>query len=99
MGGQVNNLGNRTSAIRRQQSNYSAQGWSGGKPFPLVRQKVASTTTAFEDFVSELHVPEQYWHQDRRIAKWVRAHKNHRYIPESLLDALGEKVLDDGVVL
>jgi hypothetical protein len=98
MAGQVGNRGNRTNGQQRTTPHYSASGWSSGKPFPLVRQKV-QTTTAFEDFVSELHVPEQYWHQDRRIAKWVRAHKNHRYIPESLLDALGEKVLDDGVVL
>jgi len=98
MGGQLGNRGNRTALASRQTPNYLPHKWSGGTPFPLVRQAV-STTTAFEDFVAELHVPPEYWHQDRRIARWVHAHKNHRYVPEDLLDRLGERVLDDGQVL
>jgi hypothetical protein len=71
--------------------------WSGGPkyaiPFTLQERR---TSTAFEDFVSTLGVPEQYWPTDRRIAAWVHAHKNHRYVPEGLLEALGEQVLFDG---
>jgi hypothetical protein len=95
MGGQLGNRGNRRAISTKANPNYIPRGWSSGKPFPLIRQKV-QTSTAFEDFVAELGVPQQFWHQDRRIVRWVHAHKNHRYIPEHLLDALGEKVLDDG---
>ena len=94
--GALGNRGNRTPVDNRTlPAHYNPHGWAGGIPFKLVPPKV-QTTTAFEDFVAELGTPQPMWHQDRRIIRWVHAHKNHRYIPEHLLDALGEKVLDDG---
>jgi len=94
------NRGNRTPLHRRTFStpsavNYNPHGWSHGTPFALVLQPV-NGPTEFEKFVADLHVPEQYWHQDRRIVAWVHANKNQKYVPEFLLHALGEWVTMDG---
>jgi hypothetical protein len=34
--------------------------------------------------------------EDPAIQSWVHSHKNKRYVPESLLHALGEKVVAEG---
>jgi hypothetical protein len=74
--------------------------WSGGPQYAIPYQlQEKRTATQFEEFVSALGVPEQFWPNDRRIARWVHVHKNHRYVPEFLLKALGESVLDDGDAL
>jgi len=93
------NRGNSRPVARRKYKhrNYSPHGWSSGKPWLL-----ASTAepTQFEQFIAELgDSPPEMWHQDVRVQRWVREHKNRRYVPEFLLKQLGETVLSDGEVL
>jgi hypothetical protein len=51
--------------------------------------------TEFEQLIAALGTPEQYWPEHPVIRKWVHQHKNFRYVPERLLEALGENVLED----
>lgn len=98
--GNRTNRGNIRPVNRRKftSASYNPRGWTKGACFPLIHVKV-ETSSAFEDFIAELGVPEKFWAEDPRITRWVHAHKNSRYVPEHLLDALGEKVLWDGVEL
>lgn len=87
----------RTEKRHRKYTAAINPNWSGGPAYAIPFElQVRTGPTQFEQFVSTLGVPEQYWPTDRRIRAWVHAHKNSRYVPEALLEALGEKVLFDG---
>jgi len=47
------------------------------------------TTTAFESMVKSLRLaPEQYT-TSATLRDWVRKNKEHRYVPQTLLEAFG----------
>ena len=45
--------------------------------------------TEFEKLVKKLHLAPEQWPRSKKLAEWCRVNRNHRYIPESLLDAFG----------
>ena len=91
------NRGNtRPMKFRKRKPNYNPSGWSAGRPFELGHDVPPAEPTAFEKFVAQLgNSPEESWHMNTRIKAWVHANKNLRYVPEFLLDQLGETVIDD----
>lgn len=50
---------------------------------------LADTPTAFERFVAECQIPEASWTRSARVREWVRKNWRQRYVPESLLEAMG----------
>jgi hypothetical protein len=69
-------------------SKTSRQLWAAGQADQLV---IADQPTAFELKVRRLGLensPES-WADSNALRTWVKAHKNSRYIPESLIQELG----------
>jgi hypothetical protein len=58
---------------------------------------VPQEPTAFERLTQKLglHTAPHLWPHDQTLRRWVHVHKNSRYVPESLLAALDERVLED----
>jgi hypothetical protein len=71
--------------------------WVAGAPDPQTRALAPAEPTAFERLTQKLglHAAPHLWPHDQTLRRWVHVHKNSRYIPESLLAALDERVLED----
>jgi hypothetical protein len=54
--------------------------------------------TEFEQLTKRLglHSAPHLWPHHRALRAWVHKHKNKRYVPESLLAALDERVVIEG---
>jgi hypothetical protein len=72
-----------------------AANWATGGPRDI--PVPPAQPTEFEQLTQQLGMATapHLWPYDRTVRKWVHTHKNSRYVPESLLDALDERVLGD----
>jgi hypothetical protein len=94
--GTPGNRGNVVPVAKRKyrQPNYNPRSWnSSSVPWGT---RYEAKPTEFELLVASLGTPEQYWAENTTIQKWVHANKNYKYVPESLLNLLGEHVTVEG---
>jgi hypothetical protein len=77
---------------RNHRTKHRSNNWASG-PHRQVTFAPDPAATEFEMLVARLHVLPQYWSENPAIRLWVHQHKNYKYVPESLLDELGETVL------
>lgn len=52
------------------------------------------TKTAFEQFVTLNGIAPEQFERSTRLRAWAKKHKDHRYIPEHLLEVWGMTVSD-----
>lgn len=60
-----------------------------GQKHAPIAHLVLSGETEFEKFVRSIGLTEDRWPRSSRLKAWVRKHMNHRYVPESLIQAFG----------
>jgi hypothetical protein len=61
-----------------------------GRPAPdSASLALQAQPTAFERFIAEHQIQESSWTRSSRVRDWVRKNWRSRYVPESLLNAMG----------
>ena len=64
----------------------------GNKNFGKPRLNEPVVPTQFEKLVKKLHLRPNQWAGSSQLRAWCSVNRNHRYIPEPLLEAWGFEV-------
>jgi len=63
-----------------------------GKPQPLTLEP---TISSFETLVQRLKLAPHQYESSKPLKEWVRANKNHKYVPQDLLKAWGFEAISE----
>ena len=63
-----------------------------GKPQPL---SFVPTVSSFESLVKRLKLAPHQYEDSKPLKEWVRANKNHKYVPQDLLKAWGFEAISE----
>jgi hypothetical protein len=63
-----------------------------GKPQPF---SFAPSISSFESMVKSLKLSPHQYEASQPLKEWVRANKNHKYVPQDLLQAWGFEAISE----